>query len=306
MRSHYIPKSYLSRWIADGDERVWVAHRDLSGRVIVKLRHPSSFGYVRDLYKFDVRSTYGFAKDPDALERYFANNVESPASLVIERMLGGHRLFSYERVIFLRFIRAFTLRHVETIRELLADGESVVRHTIEAMKAGRLDSEAADRLSSTLDAMADDRAFGRNTLLGQLPTLLEDPESDEIWSTFQICLLTADVPSLITSSHPLLLNGKRRITEYRSGESIALFEIALSPRHLCVIGRGLESADDSDFGLLLASYNDRMMQSRPSAIYSSFSPVCPHVLFMSQWLEERLPPTDMFRKIGSHSSDLME
>lgn len=104
--NHYLPQFYQRNWSSNGTHVC--RYRTLVSHEQVPLWEPRSIkrgGYRRDLY-----TSVATGSDSDALERWFAENVEDPAAPVLSKITEGKALTREDRRHLTLFVMAMDVR----------------------------------------------------------------------------------------------------------------------------------------------------------------------------------------------------
>lgn len=115
--NHYVPHSYLKRWVDDEGEvwsyRILVPHARSS---LWKAHSPKSLGYHQHLY-----TQMAASGESDEIERWFDTAFESPAGRALQHAVTDQRLSSADWRLIVRFLAAQDVRTPARLIERLKD-----------------------------------------------------------------------------------------------------------------------------------------------------------------------------------------
>jgi hypothetical protein len=172
-KHHYIPASYLRRWV-DSDGRIWT-YRILVSNAKVPLwkrNSPEGIAYHLHLY---TRIAEGQATDE--VERWLDKEYENPSQPIIERAVAQKRLTPEDWTILIRYMACQDVRtpvrllgslkrQEETMQSLMQGALEKVKHKLEQGKAEPSSANA--------------KKFAGSELLPLNISLHDDPVSDSV------------------------------------------------------------------------------------------------------------------------------
>jgi len=134
-RNHYIPEHYLKRWAA-GTSKVWT-YRLLVPHVNVPLWKPHSLETIGQRKHLYTRLRGGV--ESDELERWFGSDFESPANLVIEKVIAAKPIIPNDWKTLARFVALQDVRTPARMSEVVNRASEYLPEMLKDVLEGAVD-----------------------------------------------------------------------------------------------------------------------------------------------------------------------
>jgi hypothetical protein len=255
IKHHYLPVFYLDRWTGTGG-RLFHFYRPYRA-VVASPISPLNTGFENGLYSLD-----GVAPEKRQIveTQFMAPAVDSPAAVVLEKMLKGglSELTGDERVEFTRFVLSLEYRGPHALKEMEALTGDTVLQTLD-----RADDEEYLTLRKpgdpdTLHQWAVENApqFLTDTHKRWLPGFVDNEEIGQhvINMPWAIIDLSRSKHSLLTADRPLY-------RELGLDDPKAIWAVPLSPTHLFAAAN-----TEQTLRSLVAAKPDRVVRAMNDAL----------------------------------------